>query len=834
MFQNYLNVALRNLIKHKLYSAINIIGLAVGLAACILISLYVRDELSFDKFWSNANNIYRLQTTFKIPGREPFVTVMAQGPSKHALKEYFSEDIDKVTRFNNMNTILRYKGGVYSQEMMWTDPETADMFSFDVVEGDIHKALHDNASLAISQSLAKKYFGDEDPLGKVVTVNVHRLQRDYRVAAVFKDLPHNTVLKFDALAMIDEKDFAQEPWEFTQWFSVNNYVYFTLKPGVNIARVNDQLAAFTNKNITMPSAITGGQKRDASSFITYDTLALPDVELHSPRSGMEMKAAGSLTTVIIFSAIAGLILLIACINFMNLATAKSTQRAREVALRKVLGAKRGQLVLQFIGESVFIAAIGLVLGFVLVELALPAFNQFIGKDMVFNYGDPVVLLLLVGLTVTVGVLGGAYPALVLSGFLPARVLKANKSAETSGSMRLRSVLVVVQFSISIALIIATGVVYGQKLYATNMNPGFNKDNLLVIHNVGRTGARDKQEALKQEILRMPNVTSAAFSDDTPGTSDENNTSVKVPGSETDQSILLGVQNVDYDFLKTYQIKLLAGRNYSRDRTMDGVPDGSKAKDGEMLPGTVILNVGALRRLGFGTPKEAIGKQITMGIAGPNGKPAKTLMTVIGVIPEIHFQTLKNMLRPEMYLYRSHSPFDSLTVRFKGNPEALIKRIEGTWKSMITTVPYEYDFVDQNLAEAFDREANTSILLGIFSGLAIIIACLGLYGLASFTAERRTKEIGIRKVMGATVFDVVRLLIWQFSKPVLIANLIAWPVAAYGLMRWLQNFPYRLDSWYLVPCCIAAGLLALLVAWVTVGGNAAKVARANPIKALRYE
>ncbi|WP_286829753.1 MULTISPECIES: ABC transporter permease [Kordiimonas] len=829
MFQNYISVALRNLIKHKLYSAINIVGLAVGLAACVMIMLFVRDELSYDKQWANADKLHRLHVTFAVPGREPFVTVSAQGPTKAALQNFFPEEIERVTRFNGMNPVLRYGDAVFSESIMWTDSETVDMFDFNVVAGDLRAALNDNASLAINQSFAKKHFGDTDPIGQVITINNYDLERDYRIAAVFEDLPHNTVLDFQAMAMIDEQDFVNQGWEFAQWFSVNNYVYFQLKDGASIDTINSRLDDFANANISIPGQFTGGREVQASDFIEYTSQPMPEIQL-DPRapSGGEMKATGSMTTVLTFTAIAGLILLIACINFMNLATAKSTQRAREVAIRKVMGARRGQLITQFLGESILLALIGLTLGVVLVELFLPSFGEFLGKELVFDYADGVTLSILVGLVVAVGVLGGVYPALILSGFLPSRVLKANKSAETSGSAALRNVLVILQFTISIALIVATSVVYGQKFYATNMDPGFNKDNLMVINNVGRAGAVDKQQAFKEEVLRLPGVVGASYSSDAPASGNESNRSVEIPGSEAG-SILIGTQSIDYEFLDTYQIPLVAGRNYSRDFATDILPKGQNNVDGEIQNGAIIVNEGALRRFGFGTPEQSVGKVIQIGISDEN----LAQLEIIGVIPDTHFQSLRSVMRPEMY-FLEPDQYRSLTIRFQGNGSELASRIEGVWKSMVTTVPFDYQYVDERMAREFTEEANQSVLLGIFSALAVIVACLGLYGLASFTAERRTKEIGIRKVLGASVFDIIRLLIWQFSKPVLVANLIAWPLAVWGMMSWLENFPYRLDTWILLPLCLFAGFIALMIAWGTVGGNAAKVARSNPIKALRYE
>ncbi|TNE62428.1 MAG: ABC transporter permease [Alphaproteobacteria bacterium] len=830
MFQNYLSVAFRNLIKNKLYSAINIIGLAVGLMSCVLIMLFVRDEFSYDKFWKNADSIYRLHTTFAVPGREPFVTVVAQGPAKEALQRFFPNEIEATTRMNGMSPVVRRDDKTFQETIYWTDPETADMFDFDLIAGDMHQALADNSSIALSESMAEKYFGTDNAIGEVLTLTFYSITRDYRVAAVYRDLPHNTVIDLPAMVRIDEKDFEEQSWEFAQWFSVNSVLFYELKPGVNIDLVRNRLDDFANANIEIPSQL--GRDIKASDFIKYSTLALPEIQLH-PAGGGEMKPTGDIKKVQIFIAIAGLILLIACINFMNLATAKSIQRAREVALRKVLGARRSQLIVQFLGESVLLALIGLVLGLVLVEATLPAFSEMLGKELAFNYADGMTGLILLGLVIAVGVMGGIYPALVLSGFLPARVLKANKSAETGGSAILRNVLVVTQFTISIALIIGTAVVYGQMFYATSMDPGFNKDNLLVVRGTSRSGASDKQEALREEILRLPGVTSVAYSGDRPASGNENNTSVTVPGSENTESVLLGVQTVDYDFFSTYQIQFLAGRNYNRDFATDGRPSAEGAKPGEILNGTIILNESALGRLGFGTPQEALGKAVRLGVGGEPGARIQADLQVIGVVPDTHFQSLRRMVRPEMYMMDTDN-HNNLSVRFSGDPARLVSAIEGVWKSMITNVPFSYEFVDEAMAEEFTQEQALAKLLTGFSVLAVAIACLGLYGLASYTAARRTKEIGIRKVLGASVLDIVRLLIWQFSKPVLLANIIAWPIAVWGMMSWLETFPYRLDTWVLGPLCIGAGVVALLIAWVTVGGNAAKVARSNPIKALRYE
>lgn len=829
MFRNYINVALRNLVKHKLYSAINIIGLAVGLAACILIMLFVRDELSYDKFWKDADQIQRLHTTFNIPGREPFVTVVAMGPAKAALAQYFKEEISHTTRFNGMRVVLKYNDKVFNERIHWTDPETAEMFDFKVVAGDLQATLDDKASIAINKSFAKKYFGGMDPIGQVFTVTVQELKRDYRVGAVYEDIPNNSVLNMQAMVKIDEKDFENQTWLFTQWFSVNNNIFYKLKDGVDPQRVRGRLDDFTNKIIPFDGGAFGAKDSIASDFLSLTSLNLPDIQL-TPSGLGEMKPTGSMTNVLIFSAIAGLILVIACINFMNLATAKSTQRAREVALRKVLGAERKQLVFQFLGESILLAVIGLLIGIVLVELFLPFYNDFLGKSLEFIYSDPMTIGVLVGLIATIGLVGGVYPALVLSGFRPAYVLKANKSAENSGSVALRSILVIFQFAVSISLIIGASVVYGQKIYATSMDPGFNKDNLLIVRGTSRQGINDNQAALKQQIQKLPNAVSVTFGGDTPSNGNENNTSITIPRAEVSQSLLIGQQTVDYEYFETYGINFLSGRDYSRDFARDALPSTRDVKEGTVLESNIIVNESALGRFGFGSPTEALGKVIAMGRGNNN---ISSHLKIVGVVTDTHFQSLRTVVRPEIYILRENNQ-QNLTIRYSGSPIEMVEGVKEIWQSLAPDVPFRHQFVDEAMAEEFTEETSIAQMLGVFSSLAVIVACLGLYGLASFTAERRTKEIGVRKIMGARVRDIVGLLVWQFSKPVLIANLIAWPLTAWGMLTWLENFPNRLEAIWLLPICIMAGLVALIIAWGTVGGNAAKVARSNPIKALRYE
>ena len=824
MFSNFFTVALRQLAKNRLYSVINVAGLSIGLAACVLILLFVRDELSYDSHWSKADRLARLHAVLTPPGREPFDLVAGPGIAKQSLAAYFAEDIAAVTRFSRLQPVIEIGDRTVAENVVWTDPETIDMFDFTVMAGSMADALRDTSSIALSSDLARRLFGHIDVIGEVMTMTAFNINRDYRIAAIY-EAPDHTVTYMPALTKIDEADFTDSPWLFDRWFSINTHIFMELKEGASLDGVNRRLKSWTDATVPREGFPEGVNPSDVAR---YTLMKITDLRLHASGDG-EYVPGGSIETVVVFSAIAGLILMIACINFMNLATAKSTQRAREVALRKVLGAHRSNLVLQFLGESALVAVIALLIAIALVEASLPAFSGFVGKDLSLDLASGQVLGLLLGLILTVGLVAGFYPALILSGFRPARVLKANRSSDAGGSATLRGVLVVMQFAISIALIIATGVVYGQKVFATSLNPGFNKDNVLIVENIRRRGAETARETLREQVAALPGVLTASLVAETPANSNDNNTNVELPGRSPDDTTLIGIQIIDYDFLETFQIELVAGRAYDRNVAGDVLAPVGSVAEGDVVNGNVLVNRTALRKMGYPDTAEAIGKPFSIG----RGRGGKAQLTIVGIVPDMHYQSLKRVIRPEMYLL---DPTDirNMAVRFEGDPRPLVERIGDLWRTLAPLVPFEYHFVDEMMASEFETEEATATMLALFSLLAVLIACLGLFGLASFTAQRRTKEIGIRKVLGARVSDIVRLLLWQSAKPVLIANLIAWPVAVWAMMIWLETFPYRLNAWVMAPLCLGAGLVALAIAWATVGGNAARVAGAKPVKALRYE
>ncbi|MFT6989379.1 MAG: putative ABC transport system permease protein [Paraglaciecola sp.] len=543
----------------------------------------------------------------------------------------------------------------------------------------------------------------------------------------------------------------------------------------------------------------------------------------------DLTPMGDKTLIITFSIVAALILLIACINFMNLSTARVSHRAREVAMRKVLGASRGQVAVQFLSEAIALVLISLVLALALVELLLPLYNQALGKQLELNlFNDPQLVFALLGLGLLIGIGAGSYPAVFLSGFQPGHLLRSSKGAESKTSSSLRLTLVVVQFATSITLVVCTAVIYAQTLYAQSVDVGYVSADKLVL-NVGSAG--DNRQRLKHELLKLPEISSVVYSSESPTQDNENNNYFTLLDGEhlvgDNLRLLLNYHDMGYGFFEAYDVKPLAGRLFSEDFGSDEIKQDTDAKNAQ-LTASVILNESALRKFGFTSPEQAIGK--TLNSANFQGQE----LNIIGIVPDIYFRSIKFGVRPTAYTMNTDRLRMASLTFSTNNVAELMEKVESIWKQTVPMQPINLQFLDEMMKAQYAEESMQTKMFSVFSLLAIGIACLGLYGLASFTTERRTREIGIRKVMGASVKDIVALLIWQFSKPVIIANLIAWPVSIYAMLVWLESFSYRIDTLWLGPICLVVGGSLLLIAWATVGGNAAKVARANPIKALRQE
>jgi putative ABC transport system permease protein len=830
MIKNYLTVAMRNLVKNRLYTAINIFGLAVGLASCILILLYVRHETSYDEWFANADRIYQVHSRFDIPGREVFKAGQAPGPVMNALMKDFSE-IEAGVRLTEQNPIVTRGSDVFREPVVLADPSLFQVLDLPLINGDKATALSDVSNILLSESVAQKYFGSSAAaLGQAMPLHFTNvgLKRDYRVAGVFKELPTNTHLDIKMIVPINEPDWKERPWMFESWTSVNTAVYLKLKPSADASAIAKALPQFEARNI--PSITFGGKDISVADFLTMDLMNLKDVHLHGERSNVD-RPPGDVRAIAAFTVVAAMILLIACINFTNLATARASQRAREVALRKVLGARRSQLVFQFLSESLLLSVIAFVLALVFVYAALPVYNTILDRQLGLNFlaGDMLAPMMAV-LIVFVGLAAGLYPALYLSGFRPARILKANKSAAAEGSGRLRTGLVVVQFAISIGLLVCTTVIYTQTVFARTMDPGFDRQGLLIVRMPFGDEYRGLRSTVAAEAAKVQGVTGATLSSAIPTDNDSNNNIFEIPGKPSPNPILISNRTVDYNYFDVYKVPLLAGRYFEEGRGGDDFTgsDDDKATRG----GNVILNEAALPKLGLSSPQDAIGKEFRIGVGQAEKDSRQASVTVVGVVGNIAYRSARDPIEPTYYM-RDAKDFYNLTLRTdEVSGPAVNAAMEKIWRQLQPQIPYRSEFMETRIDAQYEQEEAEATMFAAFSGLAIVIGALGLYGLALFSAERRTKEIGIRKVLGAKVRDVVRLLVLDFSKPVLIANVIAWPVAWFLMRDWLNGFEHRID---LNPMVFGtAGFLALLVAWITVGGHAFKAAQENPIRALRYE
>lgn len=823
MFRNYLVIAVNNLLKNKLFSFINIAGLSIGLAACILIGLYVRNETSYDRHWTDVERLYRLDTTIDRTGSNPQRVGVNAYVALPALKRDFNEAIEYGAHVMATDaTEIRIGDETFSESIAQVDRDLLEIFDFEVLAGSLEATLEAPGRIALSEELALRYFGgNAEALGQTLQLTAGSA---LAVTAVYRFPERNTVLVLPSMTLLEESRF---PY-LNNWMILATQDYIKIRPGTNVADIAARLEDFTNRNVNI-AQLQAGPGVEPADRVQFRFENISDVYLGAPS-----QVSGSMPMVLAFSAISLLVLLIGSCNFTILSTAKATQRAREVALRKVNGACRGELILQFLGESFMLVLLATVLALALVEVALPLFESIVRRDLALDFGDPVITLGLAFLLLLVTLTGGLYPAFVLSSFRPAATLKANRSSEASGSLRLRSALVVFQFAISIALMIATAVIWLQVQYVAGRDPGFDRENLLVINNLTtRPDVAMRKMVLRERLAAEPGVVAASLSGHQPMQRVGLSTVVigYTLGTGGGEAVQLPTLSVDYAFMDAYRIPLVAGRDF--DETVD---QPARFFDFTIVDPTVInearalVNVTAARNLGFADPQEAIGAQLS---GGSGFNRTRQVFTIIGVVGNTQFFSLRTEPRAELYIPEPNST-NVLTLRYEGNPQELLRRVKSIWREVMGDATLFTAFVDQLIAPEFAREQTEARMLISFSLLAIAIACLGLFGSASFNVERRTKEIGIRKVLGAEVRQIVTLMLWQFSKPVLLANVIAWPVALWAMLRWLQRFPYQIDSVVLVPLCILAGAIALSIAWLTVAGNTVRVATTKPVLALRYE
>ena len=826
MFHNYLTIALRNILRHRLYSLINIAGLGVGLACAIVITLFVRDELSYDKWIAGSENLWRVEVTYHVPGRsDAIITAQTSMPIPIAMRDQIPE-VRSATRLVRESMSLTSGDRQFSEHMGVADPNFLQVIPLPLVEGDPRTVLAGPENLVISQSAARKYFGNADPIGKTLTTGRGSCGDDtacanttvvLKVVGVMRDLPHNTQLDFDFLlpntSLADRLPQDQKK----NWLSNSNtFGYVTLAPGADPARVLAKLKPILDHSIDI-SAYTN-VKIPGSRLVELKLTPFRDVHLTTDRY-FGMKPPGSWTTIYGMGVIGVLILLVACFNFMNLATARATMRAREISLRKCMGAQRIQLVVQFLGEAVLMALLALLLALALVKALLPGYSSFMGRPLEIYYvADWPLTLAIVGVAILAGLLSGFYPALVLSGFRPAATLRANPSGQ-GGSGRLRTALVVLQFAVSISLGIGALVVFQQIEFAHKIDLGFRRDNIVFTGTAGRL-TEDGAKSFVQALERGPGILQVARTSFAPFYGNNSVLPVQRPGDA--QFLSPNHISVSQDYFDLFHIKLLAGRVLEDNREEDGFTEGPTGDQGKNEGHNVMVNASLARALGY-VPAEIVGKSFTFG---------KSHSRVVGVVADTLSEGARSPALQTVYVHRADN-LQNIVIRVApGRLQEAQDYIMRTQRAFVHGMAYSGTLLSESYERLYEGDERQGQIFAIFVVIAIFIASLGLFGLAAFTAVRRTKEIGIRKVFGARDGDVILLLLWQFSIPVLFANLIAWPVAWYYLHGWLEGFAYRIT---LSPLYFAGvGLAALAIAWATVLTHALRVAGANPIHALRYE
>lgn len=812
MLSSYLKIAWRNITGNPLFSAINVIGLSIGLACCIIITIFVRYELSFDKEWKDADRIHRVTRDFF--GNDLRLAAIAP-PIAPLLAEDFPE-IEAITRLLTVGEVtLTYEEESYRESSMAiADPNVFEVFDFRFVEGDPATALVDPSSLVMTRRAAERFFGDENPIGKTLQFMG---QMEMTVTGLLEDLPDNTHMAFDMLGSMRAIPLVMGPEQLESWGSNNYYTYLRLPVGYDPNNLSSRFEDFMIKH--------RGEDEPSSSAIGLQKMT--DIHLKSNRDS-EWRSNGSTAVVYTFSAVALFVLLIACINFMNLTTARSTQRAREVGVRKVIGATRGQLVVQFLGESILLTALAMLLAIALVELIMPSFATFLEKPLTFSLASVTIAPVLVLGVLLVGLLAGSYPAFYLSRFRPAEVLKGSASATGSGT--LRKVLVVFQFATSIALLISTGVVMAQMKYAQTIDLGYDKSRNIVTSLPFFADLWETYTPLKAELEAHPDILSVVYSSRIPGMQNLDGSGYVAEGEQISNDTILGVSDikVDYQWFEHYDIAFLAGRAFLETEMRPEMP----TEENPVTRAAAILNESGARRFGW-TPEEAVGKIVRQPMSREFGMFIDR--EVVGVIPDIHFSSLHDEIKSTVYAEPNPQYGRRISVKLAaGDYDSAIAHFEATWKKLLPAEPVHWEFLDERFNALYRAEGKQASMFGVFSAFAIFVATLGLFGLASFTTERRTKEIGIRKVMGASVGDVVLLLTSDFTKLVILANVIAWPTAYFFMSRWLQRFVYQAPFSEWAWLFVASALAALAAAWMTIALQASKAARSRPVLALRYE
>jgi putative ABC transport system permease protein len=793
MIKNYLLIGFRNLRKHFSYSFINIFGLGLGLATCLLLVTWIRHELSFDRFHDDSDRIYRSSLEMSFGGQ---TNRLQQSPNKllPVIRENFP-DVENGTRFYNLSGyqpfIVQYKDERFQEgNFSYGDSTFFNVFTFEFIEGNPDKALTDPNTVVVTESIAKKYFGDESALGKVIKVNS---ASDYSITGVIKDIPSNSTVSFDFLGSFHSVAYGKDT---PQWFPANFLTFIKAGKSSDINAISDKINGQVKTELA--SELTG-----EGDYIRFSFLPIADIHLVE---------AGRVVYVYIFSAIAFLILGIACINYVNLATARAADRAKEVGIRKVVGALRNQLFGQFIGESVLITFMAFIVALLLVETLLPGFNLITGSNFSPTvFFDPLFLIVSLVVLLAIALLAGAYPAFAISSFKPVSILKGNFKYSGRGIL-LRRILVVTQFTISIALIVSTLVIYKQLSFIRNRELGFNKENSIAIPLDKKTG--DVFEQLKTELIKSGKVISVARASESP-TDIHAGYGVSVGGANP-RDIMTTAITVDTEFIPAFNMQVIAGRNFTEGDFLKVNADTTGNSS------SFILNETAIKDL-YIDPDKAIGQRITL--SGRSGE-------IIGIVKDFHFASMREKIKP-LVLFNEVRQFDYIFIRM--NPEDVTGSLETIKKVCQTTIthrPFDYEFVDQKYAALYDAESRISTIFIGFAALAIIIASLGLLGLVSFSAAQKTKEIGIRKVLGATAPSIVLLITKDFTRLIVVAIVLGLPISYYLMSQWLNDFAYKTDIG--IGPVLVASLLCIAIAFGTAGFQAIRAALIDPAETLRNE
>ncbi|OKL38859.1 ABC transporter permease [Pontibacter flavimaris] len=802
MFANYLKIAVRNLLRNKVYSAINIVGLAIGVASCILIFLYVQDELSYESNFSKSDRIMRVVGEAIFEGHQDNFAVTAL-PLQDAVREF--PEAEAVTQyFSAGRQTIWYNDQSFNEEdLLFADSAFFHVFDYEMVAGNPATALSSPRQIVLTEELARKLFGSaEQAMGQVL-----RFSRDsYTVSGVYRDPGHSHIAASGLLSRITVDARLRDDEQGNHWLNLNYFTYVLLADKSQAAALQDQLN-------TLANTVVNPWIKESKLSARMNFIAQPLQDIHfDTHFQHDLTPHGNISYIYIFAAVAVFLLLIASINYMNLATARSAKRAKEVGLRKVVGANRSQIIRQFLGESVLLTLIAVLLALALVQIFIPSFNNLTEKNFSSDFFlQWEFLLLIAAIVLLVGVVAGSYPAFFLSAFKPAEVLKSDKQPK-GGSAILRRALVVVQFSISLIMIIGTIVVFTQMHFLKNSDLGFNKEQVLVIDVPGGDSTLvQRLPVIKQKLLQNPNVLQVSNSYSIPAEA-MNRTLMLVEQEGKMVEKTFDIMAVDYDFIPLMGVGMQAGRNFSRDIKTD-------EKAG------VIINEAAVKWLGWADP---IGKKLQLSDDGANDGNAR----IIGVVKDFHVSSLHSSVQPIAIVLAPESPGYLLARIAAADQASTIRFVEQQWSAFDPRHPMEYFFLDEHFDAQYRAEEKMLTVFGYFAGLTILIACLGLFGLASFTAEQRTKEIGIRKVLGSSVSGIVMLLTRDFALLVCLAIVIASPIAWYGMSKWLQDFAYRIDlSWWIFAL---AGASAMAIAIATVSFQAIKAAIADPVKAIRTQ